>query len=190
MKFHEDDEVVHTSWEEYEEEESHFQKHRNKYITLMSLILLTIAISSFFPQLTARFFSTQLSGEFVNETFYFNSEIEIKLSEKLHQELIDLYDKNQPLEMKSCLRGEITQNNGKKIYEVNEIYVPFIFSQSYSHVSFVPCDIDTIIDIHSQPRKNCLLSNTDFNTFNQIREQNEDIIMGVMCSHNEFIFVI
>lgn len=201
MKFHDDDEIVHTDWEEFEEDETHFQKHRHKYITIISLVLLLITITTFFPQLTARFFSTQLSGHFENDTLVINDEIKIIMSSKVHQDLINIYDKNQPLEMKACLRGEIiesTQANnknrskekGQMIYNVSEIYVPTIIKQGYDHVQFIPCDIDTIIDLHSHPQKNCLLSNTDFNTFNQLKKQNNNLLMGVMCSHNEFIFII
>jgi hypothetical protein len=86
------------------------------------------------------------------------------------------------VETSVCLKGIKLE----KDYIINSIYYPKIHEQTFMHVEFSSCPIDTLIMLHTHPYKHCLASNTDLNTLNKAQKSNSDVIMIVMCEQERY----
>lgn len=91
--------------------------------------------------------------------------------------LESLYLKEQREEFSVCLQGKYENN----IYTIISLYQPRTYQRTFSHVTFEPCDTQTMIMLHSHPYKRCIASQTDLDTLQKSKEQNPEMLMVVMC---------
>ena len=100
----------------------------------------------------------------------------------VEKDLQELYFDEQKKEFSVCLKGDLTNGN----YHIDSLYVPTMFEQTYNHVSFEPCDKDTIMMLHTHPYKSCVASATDMNTLRKMQSVNPEVVMVVMCESERF----
>ncbi|MBL7147652.1 MAG: hypothetical protein ISS82_02395 [Nanoarchaeota archaeon] len=112
-----------------------------------------------------------------------NKTTKLIFTKEAYDNLMKIYDQNQGVEFKACLKGYINKN-----YYINNIEIPKTYSQKYNQVIAEPCDSESLVDMHSHPLKHCLPSETDFNSFESFKEKNPHAIMAVMCQRNRFNF--
>ena len=125
------------------------------------------------------------SSKINNNEITFKNSITVEFNEETLAFLQELYN---PLgdERAVCLRGEIKNNT----YFVEEYYKPIIFDRAWNYVSHTPCDLDTIIMLHTHPFKRCEPSRTDRETHRRTKQSNPNILMMVMCGSERFSAVI
>lgn len=152
-------------------------------VLLIGLFLLLLILSYFlvsypiFPILESIFESQESKGgEIKLEDF------SIIFQENTFEYLQEIYLENQSVEFVACLKGEKIEGD----YKINEIYQPYMNTQSFSHVSFKPCSKDTLILLHSHPFRRCIASQQDIKTLKELRGVNRDVIMVIMCEPNRF----
>jgi hypothetical protein len=142
------------------------------------LLMITYVIASY-PVgniLRGQLESTPLTGNKIileNFTIFFE--------DNTNKELQDIYFGEQSVEFSVCLSG----NKEKDNYYVNSLYLPEQTAQ-FNHVSFQPCNQETLIMLHSHPYKSCLASETDLNTLEKTKKVNPDVLMVVMCEPGRF----
>lgn len=108
----------------------------------------------------------------------------ILLAPEAHEALQKSYMGNLQHEFAACLKGIYYE----KLYNVTSIKAPDIFSQSVFNVISGACDEDTIIRLHSHPFKRCVFSPQDIYSYQQLREKDGNILLGLMCEPNRFTF--
>ncbi len=99
--------------------------------------------------------------------------------------LSNLYNDEQEtklVETSVCLKGIKLE----KDYLINSIYYPEIHEQSFRHVEFSSCPIDTLVMLHTHPYKHCLASDTDLETLKKAQNSNPDVIMIIMCEPQKY----
>ena len=149
-----------------------------KYLTyILSIILIILIITLVFSQ--GGFFEQFTANKIENNKVNFKDKI-IEFEDNTYDQLIKIYLENQPNEIKVCLMGEINNND----ITITKIIEPGIIHQEFSKVISSPCPEETIISMHSHPRKSCIFSEQDIKTFNQ---QNIPM-MGLLCDDNRMNF--
>jgi hypothetical protein len=108
-------------------------------------------------------------------------EFSIIFEDNTNDRLLDIYNNEQKVEFSVCLSGNKENND----YKINNLYLPQQTAQ-FNHVSFEPCNEETLIMLHSHPYKSCLASVTDLNTLKNNQATNPDILMVVMCEPGRF----
>src|SRR3989338_6335134 len=93
-----------------------------------------------------------------------------------------LYMKEQKEEFSVCLQGTYE----KSVYSIHSLYQPTTYQRTFSHVTFESCNDSTIIMLHSHPYKRCVASQTDLDTLKKSQEQNQQMLMVVMCEPRRF----
>ncbi len=156
-----------------------------KVLSIMMAVMFVMWIFAGFPVggiIRGQLESTPLeSGVLKLENFTVEFESDVL------SELLGLYYANQETEFSVCLSGEYDSNLLlKDKYLISSLYVPTMYVQSYSHVQFESCSVDTLIMLHTHPYKSCLASETDLNTLASSQEQNPDVVMLVMCEPERF----
>ncbi len=99
-----------------------------------------------------------------------------------YDKLLDVYSPDLEHEISLCLLG---QKKGDD-YVVSSLYEPKVYEQTFNHVSFEPCNSETIVMLHSHPYKRCVASDTDINTLEKTQKVNPDVLMVVMCEPDRF----
>ncbi len=108
--------------------------------------------------------------------------LEIIFEGNTFDQLHTLYHSNQSVEFAACLNGEKQGNQ----YLINQVFEPEISSQTFNHVSFKPCPTNSLILLHSHPYRRCIASEQDLITLEEIKQENPDILMVIMCEPNRF----
>ena len=157
--------------------------HLMKIIFSVLLLVLVVFVFVFYPHFDSLIGKIHLAS--VDEgilnfkdyeiIFYNNSDIVL---EQLYLE----YQRLDGVEMTACLLGEVIKNT----YNINEIYIPLIYSQEWNRVVYSGCPNETIIMYHTHPEHKCIASKTDLNTFSKGKENNEDLLMMIMCYENKY----
>lgn len=153
------------------------------FIGILSIFLLFLFLSYFllsyplFPILESLFESRE-----AKEDLLVIEGISIKFENKTYNILQENYHKNQSVEFISCLIGE---KEGSK-YTINNIYTPEVIEQSFNHISFKSCSKDTLIILHSHPYRRCIASQQDILTLNNLKQENPNRLMIIMCEPNRF----
>jgi proteasome lid subunit RPN8/RPN11 len=111
-------------------------------------------------------------------------DINITFSKEVLSELNKIYDENIGNEFKVCLKGYIEENS----YYINEIYIPKTYEKTFNRVVAEQCSEDSLISLHSHPKKHCLFSQQDLKTFKSLKEKNEHVLLALMCERDRFNF--
>ena len=140
----------------------------------LSLLMLSFIIVSF-P------IGPILQGQAESNPIIDNSidlgDFEIVFSSTSLARLQQMYLEEQEVEWSACLSGTKVDED----YHITSLYQPVMYEQTFNHVSFEPCNEETLILLHSHPYKSCIASETDINTLARMQEINEDVLMVVMC---------
>ena len=91
------------------------------------------------------------------------------------------YLENEAVEIAACLKGYKDTN-----YFIEEIYFPKVVAQSVNQIIFNECSSNTMIILHSHPYKKCIASKQDILTLSEQKHKNNESLMIVMCSPNQF----
>ena len=105
----------------------------------------------------------------------------IVFTNNTYEKLKESYLQNQKVEISMCLKG--IKN---KDYIITSIYQPEIIEQSFNHVIFKQCSVDSLIMLHSHPFKRCIASYQDIKTLKDRRKINQDTLMLIMCEADRF----
>jgi len=165
---------------EGEIEESRF----SKFLVIIGGIVILILVVSFvfvnFP-LADIIAGKSESKIIINNTINLGN-FSIVLENGTYEELRGVYFDNPKTEIAACLIGKKEGN----FYLIESLYLPTIYSKTFSEVIFGPCSNRTIIMLHSHPYQHCIASETDMNTLNQTKQENPNIIMVIMCEAKRF----
>lgn len=175
-----------TKPEDFEEEPDSILK---KVFVIVMAIFLILLVSSFIffdygtAEVIAGFFhSSTIDDEFSTQL---NSGRQLIFTKGTYNELLTEYFRNQRVEFKACLQGEIIDNN----FIIDEVVFPKIYSQTYNQVVSDQCQKETLVLLHSHPERRCIPSQQDINNFEAFKQINPDAIMSVMCERDRFYFV-
>ncbi|MBT3416539.1 hypothetical protein HN706_00135 [Candidatus Woesearchaeota archaeon] len=155
---------------------------RKKKIMGLTIILL---ISSYFLLGNAAFpflASMSESIEIDNNRIHVGPNLTIIFEDNTYGVIQNMYLQSQSVEFAVCLFGDVRGGN----YIIDEVYAPQAIDQSFNHIKFKSCPLDTLILLHSHPHKKCIASNQDINTLQTIKERNNDSLIVVMCDTNKF----
>ena len=145
-------------------------------ITIIILLLTYITIDiGMLNQLTA--------SKIINNKTKFK-DLTIEFTNNTYKQILNIYLDQQPNEIKLCLLGTIKD----KTYTITKIIQPKIIHQEFSKVESIPCPKQTIIDLHSHPRKSCIFSQQDIKSYNINKQNNPNLLMAVLCDHNKINF--
>jgi hypothetical protein len=149
---------------------------------IICLLLITyLGNGTFFEFLQGRI--TSVTVQDGNSITLKNGAIIIFQNNTVHQ-LDELFKQNQKTEFRACLVGKIIDNQ----LIVNGIYIPTTYDQTVYSVTSAVCDINTIISLHSHPVDHCVFSEQDIRSYEQYKNTNPDMILGLMCNNNRFSF--
>ncbi len=170
---------------EQQEHPSHWKRHFKRASIFTVGVLMVFLMLSFtvvtFP--IADIIRGQLESNPLENNIIELDEFTIIFASQTLDELQTIYFNTQETEFSVCLSGEKTLQGD---YFIDELYVPTTHVQTFNHVSFEPCDEETLIMLHSHPYKSCLASDTDLNTLEKTKVYNPDILMVVMCEPARF----
>jgi hypothetical protein len=161
------------------EEESKIKKF---IIILISSILIILILSyllisyPIFPLLESLLESNKAKDHTVylkNTTIHFSNE--------LYKELQHRY-LTQTTEFVLCLTGNLTE----RTYFLNHYYEPKILTSTFSKVTFEPCINDTLVIIHSHPSGNCIGSQRDILSLEDLQKKNKNALIVIMCGKDRF----
>lgn len=102
-----------------------------------------------------------------------------------YKELKEIYFSNERDEFKLCLKGKTIGN----LYFINEIFKPKVYFADFNEVVAERCPKDTLIDLHKHPFRQCIFSKQDIDSFNLIKQENDKVLMAVMCEEGRFNFI-
>ena len=170
--------MIEENFEEIEEE----SKWKKILIIFIGLILLFLFLSYILVSYPLFSIIASLSESQVaeNKTIILD-EFSIIFTGNTYEQLQKYYTKDLSVEMAVCLKGKI-----KEDYMIDEIYQPKIVEQTYEHVTYRPCDSETIIHLHSQPFRRCIASEQDLITLDLVKQVNNQSIMVIMCEPDRF----
>ncbi len=109
-------------------------------------------------------------------------ELSIVFQNNTAQMLEELYLQEQQEEFSVCLQGTVSENR----YSITLFYQPVTYRRAFNHVTFEPCDTQTLLMLHSHPYKRCVASQTDLDTLKKSQEKNSQMLMVVMCEQRRF----
>jgi len=165
---------------ETEEEESRFKKILIVAVGVFLVLLMLSFVFVTFPiaDIIAGFFeSSPIQGNVISL-----GNFSISLENETYEILNDTYFKNQKNEISACLMGYKVEN----VYHIPSLYMPETYLQTFSEVVFQPCSNNTLIMLHTHPYKECVASETDFETLNKTKKEDPGVLMVVMCESNRF----
>ena len=149
---------------------------------VMVVILVTYMLGDYeFMDILQGFIASDTLSEELTLQY---KEYAIHFSPESYETLHKFYQGNLQHEFAACLQGTYAE----KTYAVTSIKVPDLFSQSVFAVVSGACDQQTIIRLHSHPFRRCVFSPQDIFNYQQIRQQQGDIMLGLMCEPTRFTF--
>ncbi|MEM3374313.1 MAG: hypothetical protein QXE31_03770 [Candidatus Woesearchaeota archaeon] len=177
---------------ESQQEESELKKILKKtYIILITFFIIFLLISN----LLGFHILNILFGKIISTEINDNYEIilnnkKIIIGKENYNALLSIFRQNQKSEIKMCLYGNISneQNLGYQVYNVKGIYIPKIYGSDVYKVVSEICDDKTLIELHTHPILHCIFSNQDIESYNQIKWDSPNVIIGLMCDEKRFNF--
>jgi hypothetical protein len=167
-----------------EKEQSTWKKPLLTAGGIVSLFLLLSYVWVTFP--VGDILVGTLVSEVIGDDFSIHGDnISITFTNESLQQLQRLFIENEGQEFSLCLLGET--HNGT--YLIDELYLPTIYEQSFSHVKSEPCPPEALIHLHSHPHKRCIPSHQDRETFERFSSTRENALMIVMCDTDRFTIV-
>ena len=171
-----------------EEIEEHPVKRvlKKVFFFLIGLFLVLLIVSYSFsggyiaPIVASYFVSYSLDDNFSVDL----GESKIIFDPAIYEELKGIYFAEQKNEFKVCLLGE-----KKGDYFVNGLAMPEQ-TGSFNRVVSSLCDKDTIITLHSHPRRWCRFSEQDIRSYEQFLLINPEAVLGLICDTNKFNFYL
>lgn len=97
-----------------------------------------------------------------------------------YSDLLNLWNQYDGLEFKVCFLGK----KAGEEYQVESLFVPKMFEQTYRSVSSEDCPTGTIIDAHSHPFKRCIASFQDMMSHREFKKRNPETLMAVFCDRD------
>ena len=156
-------------------------KIRRVMLFLIGIFLVLLMISYIFISFPI---STIIEGMIESTPLQDNTleldDITIIFDQNTHKLIQDYYQDEQKVEFSLCLQG-IKEGT---TYHIKSLYRPEQ-TQTFNQVSFQSCR-DSIILFHTHPYKSCLASQTDLDTLKKSQEDNEDMLMIIMCTPKRF----
>ncbi len=130
---------------------------------------------------------TYLTNQMVSTTIEENqatsNSITLIFENKTYENLLDVYLDNPETEVKVCLLGKIINDS----YVVTDLYLPLQI-KFFNSVHYTPCNLETIVALHSHPTNECLPSTTDITTMKAYRIFNPNVLGIVMCNLDKLAF--
>ena len=170
--------------EDVKEEVTEEYSATKKILAIITGIFIAVLIISFvfvnFP--IADILAGRSESKIISNNTINLGNFSIVLENGTYDELRLLYFDNPKTEIAACLIGK----KEGSFYLIESLYIPKIYSKTFSEVIFGPCSNSTIIMLHSHPYQHCIASDTDINTLNQTKQENPNIIMVIMCEAKRF----
>ncbi|MBT6995568.1 hypothetical protein HN865_05340 [Candidatus Woesearchaeota archaeon] len=148
---------------------------------LFLLFLLTsyfLLGSSLFPILESVFESRESKDNVIK----IDEDTSIVFEGDTNSHLQQIYFQDVSKEFAVCLFGE----KESETYYVKEIFIPEIIEQSFNHVRFKSCPKETLILLHSHPFRKCIASEQDLTTLENLKQNNNQSLIVIMCEPNRF----
>ncbi len=155
-----------------------------KFLILFGGILMIILMVSyiFVSYPVGEIIIGQIESDPLDENKIDLEDFTIFFTKEVQEELQETYLSEQKVEFSVCLLGDKVNEN----YVITSLYQPKMFAQTFNHVRFEPCSVETKIMLHSHPYKSCVASETDINTLAKTKESNPNVLMVVMCEPARF----
>lgn len=134
--------------------------------------------SSLFPILESIFESREAENNIIK----IDQNTSILFEENTYSDLQNIYFEDVSKEFAVCLFGDQKSN----IYSIKKIFIPEIIEQSFNHVRFKSCPQETIILLHSHPYRRCIASEQDLITLDNLKNNNNQSLIVIMCEPNRF----
>ena len=163
------------------EKPSKLSKIITALVGIFLLILFTsyfLLGSSLFPILESIFESKEAKDNMIK----IDKNTSIIFEGDTYSDLQNIYFEDVSKEFAVCLFGE--KKSG--IYSITEIFIPEIIEQSFNHVRFKSCPKETIVLLHSHPYRKCIASEQDLITLENIKQNNNQSLIVIMCEPNRF----
>ncbi len=171
-----------------EEEESRLKKFlKRSYILIVCFFLAFLFLVNtdagyhVISVLNGKIVSTSLADDY---TLNLNSGIKVIFSKVAFERLSQVYYANQKHEFKACLTGEKKNSS----YYIYGLYIPEIYAQDVFSVTAQLCNSSTIISLHSHPPLRCIFSEQDMKSYQLLRINNPEGMLGLMCGEKRFSF--
>ena len=169
---------------EEKEEDNQLLKILNQIYVIIIAVFLCLLLLSY--SLPVRTVIEIISGKIISSTIENNTIIfkdkKIIFEESTYQSVRQIFLANQKAETMMCLVGEITGNE----YYINSVYIPKIYTRDVYSVTAVACNNDTVISLHTHPIFKCLFSEQDMKSYEFLKKNNPNLILGLMCDERRF----
>tara|TARA_Y100000310_G_C20634962_1_gene790659 strand:- start:927 stop:1457 length:531 start_codon:yes stop_codon:yes gene_type:complete len=159
------------------------EKHRKIFILIGGVFMILLVTSYFLTGYGVREIIVSLASSDVIEEGLIE-EANVEIDDEVYQKLLEIYNEDLAVEIKVCLLGELEDD----LYSVTSLVEPEIYSASFNQVVSEACPDETIIGLHSHPYWRCIASQQDLNNLEKAQEINPNIIMGIMCDEDRFLF--
>jgi len=148
-------------------------------VVMMAIFLLALTLSYFLVGVGYDYIGGQ-SGSYETDLILANNVV-LRSDVKVHLTNLYMEDSNETI---ICLLGDYYDD----LYVIDDYYTPEIIDRSFTHVRSVPCDSETLISLHTHPLNRCIFSQADLDSHRNLKRNNPDILLGMMCSPTRFTF--
>lgn len=184
------DEIIESVEHEVEEVEHYLIRFFKKFsLIFLGIFLVLLMVSYIFVSyplsgiIRGQLESTPLDNGIIEVV---DENLQIIFNQQTLDQLTEIYLNEQEVEFSVCLSGQMINESDLDVYYLDSLHVPEMYEQTFNHVSFKSCPVETLVMLHSHPYKSCLASETDINTLESSRSGNSDLLMVVMCEPGRF----
>lgn len=184
------DEIIESVEHEVEEVEHYLIRFFKKFsLIFLGIFLVLLMVSYIFVSyplsgiIRGQLESTPLDNGIIEVV---DENLQIIFNQQTLDQLTEIYLNEQEVEFSVCLSGQMINESDLDVYYLDSLYVPEMYEQTFNHVRFKSCPVETLVMLHSHPYKSCLASETDINTLESSKSGNSDLLMVVMCEPGRF----
>lgn len=184
------EEIIESVEHEVEEVEHYLIRFFKKFsLIFLGIFLVLLMVSYIFVSyplsgiIRGQLESTPLDDGIIEVV---DENLQIIFNQQTLDELTEIYLNEQEVEFSVCLSGQMINESNLDVYYLDSLYVPEMYEQTFNHVRFKSCPVETLVMLHSHPYKSCLASETDINTLESSKSGNRDLLMIVMCEPGRF----
>jgi len=159
-------------------------KWKKPVLILIGLFMILLFVVAFAANGTIQnFFTNEIVSTKIQDKQAESNAISISFHGTTYEDLLQIYLDNQETEVKVCMLGEVEDDN----YIVTELYEPKQI-KFFSSVHYTPCNLKTVVSLHTHPINACVPSNTDITTIKAYRIINPKVLGIVMCNTDKLAF--
>ncbi|MFH1456142.1 MAG: hypothetical protein ABIF40_04285 [archaeon] len=159
-------------------------KWKKPALILIGFFMVLLFVVAFAANGTIQnFFTNEIVSTKIQDNQAELNTVSLSFNGTTYDELLQIYLDNQETEVKVCLLGRVEDDT----YIVTELYKPDQI-KFFSSVHYTPCNLKTVVSLHTHPINECLPSNTDITSIKAYRIINPKVLGIVMCNTDRLVF--